>query len=328
MRVFVTGGSGFIGARLVQRLLEAGHEVVCLSRSGQTSARLSQMGAEVLSGDLADPDSVAGSLREAQPTHVAHLAAEIATQRSHERIEQVNVRGTTALVQACRELPGLECFLFLSSVVRGEADGAELTESDTIRADSSYGRSKQLGDELVLSAHSESGLPAVILRPSHVYGPGGWFQSCLEDRLFRLPGKGENMWDVVHVDDVVSACALLLEKAPAGEVFHVVDDEPLTMKAFFDRAARAAGRKPFKHAPVWLARLIKGGNAVGAATRSARSTNAKLKEIGWSLTYPSSSEGLPAAVRAMQAPEPAPTRPAPESDAEQATEAGTPSPTP
>jgi nucleoside-diphosphate-sugar epimerase len=325
VRVFVTGGSGFIGLRLVRQLIAGGHEVICLSRSGQTSARLSELGAEVLSGDLTDPDSVAGSLREAQPTHVAHLAAEIATQRNRERIEQVNVRGTTALVQACRELPDLECFLFLSSVVRGQADGAELAEDDVIRADTSYGKSKQQGDELVLGAHAEWGLPAVILRPSHVYGPGGWFQSCLEDRLFRLPGNGENLWDVVHVDDVVSACALLLEQAPAGKAFHVVDDEPVTMKDFFDRAARAAGRKPFKHAPVWLAKLIKGGNAVDAATRSARSSNSKLKGLGWTPRYPSSAEGVPAAVEAIRGHATRPTAAGPDTSSE-APDGGTPSP--
>lgn len=293
MRVFLTGGSGFIGFRLLEALVAGGHEVVCMSRSGGASARLSAAGATVLSGDLTDSASVESCLRESSPTHVAHLAAEIATQRNAKRIHDVNVRGTEAVIAACRELP-IEKLLFLSTVVRGNADGQTFTEDSHIPADTEYGKSKQAGDETVLHAHREWGLPGVILRPSHVYGSGGWLKELTDDKLFRLPGKGENWWDVVHVDDVVSACVLLLERAPAGEVYHVVDDEPVTMKDFFGRVSSALGRKPYGHAPIWAAKLLKGSGPVVAAVRSAKSTNAKLKALGWSPTYPSSADGLTA----------------------------------
>jgi nucleoside-diphosphate-sugar epimerase len=299
MRVFVTGGSGFIGKRLVRKLLGEGHEVVCLSRSGETSALLADMGAEVLSGDLTDSESVAASVREALPTHVAHLAAEIATSRNEDRIEEVNVRGTQALVTACRDVQ-LEGFLFLSTVVRGEANGETFTEEDTIPATTAYGRSKQIGDEIVLDAFNDWGLPAFILRPSHVYGPGGWFAELISDRFFRIPGKGENWWDVVHVDDVVNACTVLLEKAPAGQIFHCVDDEPVTMNEFFARAAKALDRKPFGHAPAWVAKLVKGAGTVTAAVRSAKSTNARLKELGWKPKFPSSADGIQMAVTQLK----------------------------
>lgn len=300
MRVFVTGGSGFIGTRLVRTLLEAGHEVVCLSRSGKSSARLASAGAEVLSGDLSDAAVVRSCVREARPTHVVHLAAEAATQRNSARIERVNVRGTEVLLEACRDLEGLAAFLFLSSVVRGEANGQVLSEADVIPATTAHGRSKEVGDEMVLRAHAEWGIPAVVLRPSHVYGPGGWLAELLRDRFFRIPGKGDNLWDVVHVDDVVSACTLLLEKHPVGEVFHVVDDEPVTMKAFFDNVAAALDRKRYGHAPVWLIKLLRGAGPVTAAIRSARSSNGKLKELGWTPAYPSSSKGLRAAIAELR----------------------------
>lgn len=299
MRVFVTGGSGFIGYALVKSLVAGGHDVVCLSRSGGSSARLAQAGAEVLSGDITDSEAVAGALAEARPTHVAHLAAEIATQRNKKRIRQVNVGGTEAVVAACRDL-ALERFLFLSTVVRGSASGETFTEDAAIPADTEYGRSKQQGDEIVTHAHQAWGLPTVILRPSHVYGPGGWFAGLLGDRMFRLPGKGDNWWDVVHLDDVVSACVLALAEAPPGGVFHVVDDEPVTMKQFFDRAAEAMGRKPFGHAPVWAAKLLKGAGPVVSAVRSAKSSNARLKELGWIPEYASSAAGIVAAVEELK----------------------------
>lgn len=307
MRVFVTGGSGFIGTRLVATLLENKHEVVCLSRSGASSALLANMGADVLSGDLTDSDSVRSCISEAKPTHVAHCAAEIATQRNKDRIEQVNIRGTLSLIEACRSVDDLKCFLFLSTVVRGDAEGQVFTEDTPIPATTAYGRSKQLGDEMVLQAHKDWGLPGVVLRPSHVYGPGGWFAELLSDKLFRIPGKGENWWDMVHVDDVVSACTMLLEKAPAGEVYHVVDDEPVTMKQFFANVARALGRKPYGHAPKFLAKMLKGSSAVISAVRSARSSNDKLKALGWTPRYPKSSEAVAAVVAEIAGSEPAPS---------------------
>lgn len=322
MRCFVTGGSGFIGIRLVQRLIADGHEVICLSRSGETSAMLHDLGAEVLSGDLTNHESIRGALLEAEPTHVAHLAAEIATQRKKQRIHQVNVEGTRAIVEACVGL-GIEKFVFLSTVVRGMASGETFTEDTPIPATTDYGKSKEMGDSLVLGAHEGKGLPAVVLRPSHVYGPGGWFKDLLTDRLFRIPGDGENLWDVVHVDDVVSACIVVLDKAPPGEVYHVCDDHPVTMKKFFEQAAQALGRKPFGHMPVFAAKIAKGAGPVTAAVRGARSTNAKLRGLGWEPQYPNSADAMPGVIAEItgnqSAPEAAEEPGAEEGDSREAT---------
>jgi len=299
MRVFVTGGSGFIGARLVRRLLAAGHAAACMSRAGATSAHLHELGAHVVGGDLSSPDTVRRAVTEARPTHVAHLAAEIATQRNAHKIEQVNVHGTRALVDACCELD-LTRFLFLSTVVRGPATGEVFTEDSYIPATTPYGRSKETGDKIVFDAFEAGRLPGVVLRPSHVYGPGGWFAGLVRDRKFRIPGDGENLWDVVHVDDVVSACELLLDRGVPGEAYHVVDDEPLTANAFFGAAAEALGRKPFGHAPIWLAKLIAGKGAVVAAVRSARSSNQKLKALNWTPSHPRAVDALPGVIAALQ----------------------------
>jgi len=283
----------------VRALTSDGHQVICLSRSGETSAALAELGAEVLSGDLLDSDTVTGCVREAQPTHVAHLAAEIATQRNKDRIERINVHGTQTLVDACRDLE-LQGFLFLSTVVRGKAKGETFTEEDIIPATTAYGRSKAAGDAIVMHAHRDWGLPSVILRPSHVYGAGGWFAEIATSRAFRIPGKGENLWDVVHVDDVVSACMLLLQTSPPGEVYHVVDDAPITMNEFFGHVAQALDRKPYGHVPAWMAKIIKGSGPIVSAVRSARSTNDRLKALGWEPRYPRSADALPEVIREIR----------------------------
>jgi|GEM_PF-723678 len=289
MRVFVTGGSGFIGEHVVRALLDRGHEVVCMSRSGEASARLAALGAGVVGGDLTDSVALERCLREAAPTHVAHLAA-TSLEKSEKACKEVNVDGTRALIDTCLPL-GLERFLFVSSVLRGQAAGETFTETDHIPATTALGRSKEAGDRMVVDAFAEHGFPGVILRPSRVYGAGGWLRRTLAEKGFRLPGDGGNWWDLVHVEDVASACALLLERGEAGEAYHVCDDYPVTMKQFFALVADAGGRKPFGHVPSWLQK-VKSSSPVTAATRSARSSNAKLKELGWSLRFPNSADAI------------------------------------
>jgi nucleoside-diphosphate-sugar epimerase len=152
----------------------------------------------------------------------------------------------------------------------------------------------------------ESGLPAVVIRPSHVYGPGGWYAGELVPRLrqpgrFAVIGGGENLWDVVHVDDVASALLLAAQGAPAGSTYHVVDDEPITFYAFMALTAEALGVGPPRRVPAGLARLMAGSNAVDAVLRSARSSNAKIRrELGWEPSFPTAREGVPDAVRRMR----------------------------
>jgi nucleoside-diphosphate-sugar epimerase len=189
--------------------------------------------------------------------------------------------------------------VFASTVVTGDAGGRVLTEDEPLPVQTPYGRSKQDGERIVL----ESGLPAVVLRPSHVYGPGGWFAEEIVARI-RAPGRlavvgrGENLWDVVHVDDVCSALlAAGTQPAARGQVFHCADDEPIAYRDFMALTAQALGVGRPRSIPVPIARLAAGRNAVAAVIRSARSSNAKLKAtLGWAPRYPTAREGVPAAV--------------------------------
>ncbi len=301
MRVFVTGASGFIGQALCPLLLERGHEVSALvRRAGSEPA-----GTRGVPGDLLGV-GLSGAIGAERPDCVVHLAAEIASQRSERKIVAVNVDGTARLLDACRSLAGSgevagPRVVFASTVVTGDAHGSLLTEDTALPVGTPYGRSKQEGERLV----GESGLPAVVIRPSHVYGPGGWFGSELAPRL-RQPGRlavigrGENLWDVVHVYDVAHALLLAVEDARSGSTYHVVDDEPITFYEFMALTANALGVGAPRRIPVALARLIAGRNAVDAVVRSARSSNAKIKrELGWRPRYPTAREGVTDAVAGL-----------------------------
>jgi nucleoside-diphosphate-sugar epimerase len=294
MRVLVTGASGFVGGVACAELRRRGHDVCALvRRPGSEPA-----GTKAVHGDLTDGAALERAVVEAAPEGVLHLGAEIASQRSEARIAEVNVDGTRRLLEACHASGREPKVVFTSTVVTGEAGGRMLTEHDPLPVETPYGRSKQDGERLL----RESGLPGVVIRPSHVYGGGGWYAEDLVKRLrspgrFCVIGRGDNLWDVVHVDDVASACVDALERAPAGETYHCADDEPITYYDFMALTASELGLGAPRRIPAAVARLVAGRHTVTAVTRSARSSNAKLKrELGWAPRYPTAREGVPAAL--------------------------------
>jgi len=325
MRILVTGASGFIGGVVCRRLVEQGHEVSALVRRPGSEPP----GTTPVAGDLGPACDLRAALTGARPECVVHLAAEIASQRSEAKVREVNVAGTRRLLDACLALggerppepgterrptlppeagterrPTLPRFIFASTVVTGDARGALLTEDSELPVQTPYGRAKQEGERMVL----ESGLPAVVIRPSHVYGPGGWYGEELVPRLrgpgrFAVIGSGENLWDVVHVEDVAAAIVLAVtSQAAVGRIYHVVDDEPISFFDFMALSASELGTRPPRRIPAALARLIAGRNAVDAVVRSARSSNERIKrELGWEPRFPTARQGVPDAVARLVA---------------------------
>jgi nucleoside-diphosphate-sugar epimerase len=304
VRIFLTGASGFIGQTLCPQLLERGHEISALvRRAGSEPA-----GTNPVAGDLSDGARLTDAVASIRPDCVIHLAAEIASQRDGRRVRAVNVDGTARLLDACLAVAGPDTaagprFVFASTVVTGDAHGALLTEDTPLPVKTPYGRSKQEGEQLVL----DSGLPAVVVRPSHVYGPGGWYTDELVPRLrqpgrFAVIGSGENLWDVVHVHDVAAALTLAAESASEGSTYHVVDDEPVTFGDFMAFTAHTLGVGAPRSIPAPLARLVAGRNAVDAVVRSARSSSAKIKrELAWGPRFPTFREGVPDALAQLNA---------------------------
>jgi nucleoside-diphosphate-sugar epimerase len=294
MRVLVTGASGFVGRAACAELIERGHEVAALvRRPGSQPA-----GTKAVHGDIAaEDDSLLGPFVAAAPDCVIHLAAEIASQRNEAKLYATNVDGTRRVVRAAAGA-GKPKVVFCSTVVTGEAHGELLEPDKPLPVDTPYGRSKQAGERIV----AECGGPYAIVRPSHVYGAGGWYEEEFVTRLrqpgrFAVIGKGDNWWDVVRVEDVVSALVDVAERAPSGAVYHVADDEPIRFYDFVALTARALGVGPPRRIPAALARLAAGRHAVTAVTRSARSSNARLKEdLGWQPRFPSAAVGVPDAV--------------------------------
>jgi nucleoside-diphosphate-sugar epimerase len=299
MRVLVTGATGFVGRATCSELRERGHEVAALVRRPGSEPE----GTLGVNGDIsADGHALAEAVATAAPDCVIHLAAEIASQRDRAKIQATNVDGTDRLVRAAGAA-GEPKFVFCSTVVTGEANGELLEPDRPLPVETPYGRSKQEGERIV----RESGLPHAIVRPSHVYGPGGWYAEEFVKRLrqpgrFAVIGRGDNWWDVVRVEDVATALVLAAEKAPSGSVYHAADDEPIRFYDFIALTAKAMGVGPPRRIPSALARLAAGRDAVTAVTRSARSSNVRLKaDLGWEPRFPTAEQGVPDAVAGIGA---------------------------
>ena len=174
--------------------------------------------------------------------------------------------------------------MFASTVVTGDAHGALLSEDKPLPVQTPYGRAKQEGERMVLG----SGLPAVVIRPSHVYGPGGWYAQELLPRLrqpgrFAVIGSGATCGTSSTSTTSRRRCVLAAER----------DRGRLDLPRRRRRADHASttswrctapelGVGPPRRIPAPLARVVAGGNAVDAVVRSARSSNAQIKrELGW-----------------------------------------------
>ena len=294
MRVLVTGASGFVGRAVCAELQSRGHETFALVRRPGSEPP----GTTAIQGDIAKEEPL--DFTEANPDAVIHLAAEIASQRSEAKIHATNVEGTERVAQAAKNA-GNPKLVFCSTVVTGEANGELLEPGKPLPVQTPYGRSKQEGERIT----SESGLPYAIVRPSHVYGSGGWYEEEFVKRLkqpgrFAVIGKGDNWWDVIRVEDVASALVDAAEKAPVGAVYHAADDEPIRFYDFIALTADALGTKPPRRIPKRVASLVGGRHAITAVTRSARSSNTRLKqELGWQPRFPTAAQGVPDAVRGL-----------------------------
>jgi UDP-glucose 4-epimerase len=209
-RVLVTGGSGFIGRRLVRALLEAGADVTVADRRPFPGG-----GVRTILGDLCDPAVVARVIQPGTDA-VFHLAAVTRVLLSVEDpagTYRLNVDATAGLLEQAR-IHGVGSFVLASTnAVTGDVGTATITEQAPLRPLTPYGATKAAG-EMLLSAYAASyGISCTALRFSNVYGPGMQEKDSLIPRLMRAAvagggiqvyGDGKQLRDLVHVDDIVA----------------------------------------------------------------------------------------------------------------------------
>jgi len=215
MKVVVTGGAGFIGAHLVNRLLAAEHEVVVFdnfARPSLLAAPLGAAGARIIKGDVRDMPTVRAAMQGAR--RVYHLAAQsnvMGAEADNAYTLTTNVTGTRHVLQAAHEA-GVERVVFTSSrEVYGEAATLPVSEDTSGAPKNTYGRSKADGEQLCRNFHHRDGLDVSVVRLTNVYGPGDsgrviplWIDRAAHDLELILYG-GEQLIDFIAVDRVTQA---------------------------------------------------------------------------------------------------------------------------
>jgi nucleoside-diphosphate-sugar epimerase len=256
-RALVTGAAGFIGSRLVERLVADGMDVRALVRRGLVAAGERAAPVERVRGDVTDADAVARAADGCAVIH--HCAWGGATLEEGRRI---NVQGTLNVVRAAAAA-GVRRVVHLSTMsVHGPRLPAILTEECPLVFEGDpYGVTKAEGERAALQAGAALGVEVVALRPTLVYGPGAhfWVRAYL-DRTRRealaLVDGGAGLANLVYVDDVVDAMRCAAERpGVAGEAFLVSGCRPVTWREYLGHFARMAGKPLPPSVPRWRAWL-------------------------------------------------------------------------
>jgi nucleoside-diphosphate-sugar epimerase len=301
MRVFVAGGSGVIGRRLVPQLVARGHQVTATATSAAKLELLEELGAsEGVVMDGLDAGSVGEAVAAARPDAIVHQMTALSVAHAG----KPNLRRPERFFAATNRLrsEGIDHLLAAAEatgvshvVAQGVAAGLNAnraggwikTEEDPLQVMAGTKAISHLEDVVVKAG-------GAVLRYGGFYGPGATddLVKYVRKRLFPLVGGGTGYVSWVHLDDAASATVLAVEQNAKG-VFNIVDDEPAPVSEWLPYLAKCARAKPPRRVPAWLARPLAGEMMVRMMTEGCGFANAKAKrELGWEPQYPSWRQGF------------------------------------
>jgi dihydroflavonol-4-reductase len=252
MRVFLTGGTGFIGGHVARKLRQRSDDVRALVRDLDRASSLEALGCELVLGDLGDGAAIADGLEGCEA--LIHNAAiyEVGIPASeHRAMYAANVLGTERVLRAALEAKTPKVVYVSTVGAFGNTHGEvvdETYEHPGKEFTSYYEQTKYEAHQIAKRLIAEEGLPCVIVQPGGVYGPddhsaiGQQINQFLAGRMpmIAFPELGMNM---VHVDDVAEGILLALDKGVVGEAY-VLGGEITTMRELIATVGRVADRKP------------------------------------------------------------------------------------
>lgn len=275
MRVLILG-LGYVGVPLGEELARQGHDVFGLCRTA-----VSHPGITTLVGDITKPETL-----QALPCEWDWIVNTVSSSKGGpEDYRAVYLQGTRNIVASFRTSK----YVYTSSTsVYGQTAGEAVDEQSPTEPSSETSRILIDTEQLLLNQKT---FPAVILRISGIYGPGRGhlYRQYLRGEAV-IPGRGDRMINMIHVDDVVSAIITGLEHGRAGEIYNVTDDEPVSYLEFFQWLSNRLRRPipPFAEEAPTRKRAI----------ANKRVSNRKLRELGWKLKFPTFREGYEAEIQA------------------------------
>jgi nucleoside-diphosphate-sugar epimerase/MoaA/NifB/PqqE/SkfB family radical SAM enzyme len=270
-KVFVTGGTGFIGSHLVDSLVESGYDVTALVRESSNLSFLPLDKINLHKGDIIDFESTKQGMSSCNA--VFHIAAKASDWGEEEDFYRNNVEGTLNVLSAAKE-HNIKKIIFVSTTgVLGEEDCIELkSESASYKPKMPYFLSrffesgmnhyrftKMLAEKKAIKFAKENNIDLIVIRPAWTYGPrefhAGPFEFCktILNGWPIIPMGKSNKFHVVYVKDAVKAMKLALEKQLTGvHTFNIGNDNAPNMREYFNLYCRSLNRKSPLYVPFWV----------------------------------------------------------------------------
>lgn len=257
-RVFVTGGSGFVGGRLIEKL--SGVEVMALARSDGSAKTVESLGATAVRGDLSDVAAMQAGMAGCDVVfHCAAHTDQFDPLSVHRRITTEGTRNTLEAARAA----GVKRFVHVSTEAV-LADGKPIVRADETRPlpakpMGAYPITKGEAEQIVLAA---TGIETVIVRPRFVWGRGDTnllpeFVEAVKRGKFLWIAGGHYLTSTTHVDNCVEGMLLAAERGRPGEIYFVTDGAPVEFRELITRLLATAGvTPPDKSIPHWLAHAV------------------------------------------------------------------------
>ena len=289
MKLLVTGGSGFLGSRLITKLVSGDHEILALARSAASDEKLRALGATPVRGDL---DGSALTLPAIDA--VIHAAAHFRFAGPRAPYFRTNVDGTSALLKAA-EAAGAKSFIYVSAAaVVMDDKGSPLRKANETAPTfpdsfSGYIASKARGEAVVLAA-DKPGFRTLAVRPPGIWGPGDAFSREIPRLIgsgqFAFIDRGDYPCSTCHVDNVIEAILCALTSGIGGRAYFVNDQEPTSFRDFIGSLAALQGLSidrvrsmPYGLA-FFLGRLMELGAAVFSPDRDPPLSRSLVRLIG------------------------------------------------
>ncbi len=284
---------------MVGQFLERGHRVVGLARDEKGRRTIEKLGGESVVADIFDAGSLAAAVGRADV--VIHAATSIPAnvsggRKAWELNDRLRREGTRALVEAAAGV-GARTYIQQSIVwVARPADDSFFDEKTEVKEPGELYRSAFDGERIAHEAGEKYGFNVAVLRCGGFYAPDASHTRIFAQGLLRrrlpLIGAGRAVSANLHADDAAGAFVAAAEAGRRG-LWHVTDDEPVTMKEMLVEFARRLGAPAPRRIPLWLARLFVPKGVLDFFTRSTLTSNRLFREeVGWSPRFPSFSAGL------------------------------------
>lgn len=303
MHVFVCGATGVLGRRLVRALSTAGHRVTGLTRSQDGANTIRELGGTPHIGDVFDRDAVIEGTADADA--VVHAASQLpadppSTGREWRANDRVRLTAARQLLHAVRT-HDISTVVFPSVVWAYQEPGRERVAEDSPANPDRTTASAVEAESLIMESADNIDFDPLILRLGWLYGPTSAQTQQIAKQMITdefvgvgrgLLGRTDSRLSMIHAEDAARSIVAGLDHDITG-VYHIVDDEPVTTNAVFQRLAEALNLSRPSTVPGWLAKHFVGEDMVSFLTRPFPSSNTKFKRAtDWEPTYPSINSGF------------------------------------